>query len=993
MFRKILKIFLIFLFFNISNSYALNDIVRDTDYHVSGGYWKCDVEELSAWPYWGTAGGDGGDLSIELGNEMCAAEVVSEFLLLKYGNAYVKLAGTAALVATVGITYSIASDRFDNVNICGDDWLVWGSKETADEYVNHPTKGAWKGSYKHFVNNCLLNEISCPIATQNRLRREERNLNMQDRIYREYHYQGKEYETDRSCDDPRAERKDYKDVSSDDKQLYYMRGYDIANYACDRFLVPEDTDNDGDIDDTDKVEFTKAYDCCVKTSKEYICLTYNDSVDKYINSLERSSEISEDFAAISSIGINSISDAIGKNTIFCSLSEGSCWLKTVKYDIFKGKQYNEICAKTRTLCPYNHNVGGGTQKRDEYPTPEVSDGDGSLRTCSDGNLKKCCTNSENRALSCYGKVRNFCQYNKHCTLIDGWVDYPVSLELPRYFDKACINFVGSSHNTEGYKAYDGYYERVPDKYKVYTAPIVECITETFKNFLYHKAGHTKCRGGLTPNAEGKCYTPDATVYEEGQDLTGVTGEISPIDKVQKSIRTFVKLVAGVAIMLYGLQIIIIGGGVLNSKTLILMLLKISIVLTFINSSSVYYKVFDFVYAASNKLSELTMKISFDDTLKHGDSFVKFDGCFFGNLEVTEMSGRITLDNNYRKYPANRRYISIFDTLDCKFARYMGYGPEASVGTIFVTILGAIISPFGLPLAFLTILLTVYMLSFVLQAAYIFIIASIALTFMLYILPLIIPTILFKKTESIFNGWLKNVIGFALQPMILFAYLTFAFTIIDKYAVGDALYYGGTEPKKNLVCGNYCVIPETVDAKGRVTLPRKIHQIGLSRTTCTTTLGYEFVETSKDSFVCLLKNINSGTWSVLAALGIGLPFIIEFFSSDFSFLLFLRILILMWIVVKVLEYIPSLASDITGGQALPGMDEMSKKLNFLNMAKGIYGAGKIAKNAMLDMGITGGKKFYGKFIQKNKGQSSENKGSATTQRTGGAAGGAAGDGQQ
>ena len=67
----------------------------------------------------------------------------------------------------------------------------------------------------------------------------------------------------------------------------------------------------------------------------------------------------------------------------------------------------------------------------------------------------------------------------------------------------------------------------------------------------------------------------------------------------------------------------------------------------------------------------------------------------------------------------------------------------------------------------------------------------------------IPLILFKKTSGMFSKWLKNLIGFSLQPMILAAYVSISVMIIDNYSTGEALFVGQGLDNRELVCGYAC----------------------------------------------------------------------------------------------------------------------------------------------------------------------------------------------
>jgi type IV secretion system protein VirB6 len=62
--------------------------------------------------------------------------------------------------------------------------------------------------------------------------------------------------------------------------------------------------------------------------------------------------------------------------------------------------------------------------------------------------------------------------------------------------------------------------------------------------------------------------------------------------------------------------------------------------------------------------------------------------------------------------------------------------------------------------------------------HVYIIAVIAIYFLAFLSPLIIPAALFDYTKDIFDQWLKQLISYSLQPIILFAFLAILFAISD-----------------------------------------------------------------------------------------------------------------------------------------------------------------------------------------------------------------------
>ena len=396
------------------------------------------------------------------------------------------------------------------------------------------------------INQCIL-DVEFLEQTGNRT-----YLNMTDKIVRERVYDGEEV-AHNSCLDPREEAKSY-DVNRDlvnagrtPYQLYYMRGSNPANYACNRFLVEKVHDGD---------EFDEAYNCCLKASNS-VCIK-----DKATATVD---------IGFSAIGSNSGGDEKVK---FCNKSEKICKFGDYLLEVFPSQigDREKYCVRTWSLCPYNFNLQKGTEQT--LPFKKEVYTDGKNITVED----ECFDSASNTSLSCQGHIKNFYQYNRHCTTIEEYVPLSIDkiLSYPPYVDKACINFVGSSHNTIGYKSYNGY-EKMFSDYKSFTAPIAECLSETIKNFLFNRAGHTKCLGNTKPDLNGNCKNGYA--YIEGRNLFETENIDSPTSKLLGYLHNLIMLAVILMITLYGYEILI-NSGKLDRKDILMNLIKIVIVISF-----------------------------------------------------------------------------------------------------------------------------------------------------------------------------------------------------------------------------------------------------------------------------------------------------------------------------------------------------------------------------------------------------------------------------
>ena len=890
-----------------------------------------------------------GDLTIELTNIYCIAEVIAAWLTYKLAKVIAKNASSSiekhtitisaitALAAVVRFIYVKTKSVYENIEVCGADWLVWGHKDknANDDFKKYyPERGEFKGSKKYKVVECFKNVSKCYKKCEESKKNcvlnidfmkkdgNRKYVNINDKVYRERLYDGEEVRND-DCDDPREEAK-YYDVNQGKKpkQLYYMRGFDRGNFACSRFLVEKQYDGD---------KHDEAYKCCVEYSKKF-CLTDKLGDDNFF--CDTPGE-----------------DILSKLSGFITGQGKICSHNGIKYKIEPSSQgeSGQFCARTWSLCPYNINIQKGTELVEEFKmtyktiNKRVKIDNNCTSDCKtvltrSVEIEDECYNKANETyLPCKNKVKNFYQYNRHCSIIEEYYNPFLSIQsYPPYIDKACINFVGSSHNTTGYKPYHGY-QRIPDIYRNFTSPVVECFVESLKNFLFNRAGHTKCLGSHTmpsetPNINGECET--GYHYKEGDNLTDTLGQFSPTGRLLKILHNLIMLVLVLFITLYGYNLLISGGSA-SRKDILIAVLKVVVVVVFSANTWWYEQIFRFTFAVSDNFLSLTAKIGFDDTKDLAGNYVKYDGCYFG--DVTSILGRGELtgapkitENNYHLYPYGRRYVAFFDSLDCKLEKYLGISVGANVSYLLTFIginlvwpMPVMFAHFGIFLIMASVVVFFFALEFTLKAAYFFMCASVAMAVMLFVAPIMIPCILFDKTKSYFNKWLKNLISFALQPMIVFAYVGMALTMIDTYILGDGVYIG-TGRDKELICGALCINKEEnviIDYTDRL-----ISDLDEEfKSNCGT--ENDIVDLKGSSVLCLLKKQNSSPITWLGPLGIFISGLVDIGMSDG--IMFLRVAFLFFILSRAMVAVAGIAASLTGGQLIPlaNVDavEMMKKM--------------------------------------------------------------------
>jgi type IV secretion system protein VirB6 len=469
----------------------------------------------------------------------------------------------------------------------------------------------------------------------------------------------------------------------------------------------------------------------------------------------------------------------------------------------------------------------------------------------------------------------------HCTQTDlSDYQYTSSITSP-YFSAACFNFVGDSQNMMAYGT--GF---IAGSARHFGAPIAQCTKETIENIFYNRAGHTACR--LIDDAPSNNNCPGGTLYRKGDQVQAA----SFFSILQNQMQFVVKLILTFSIIFYGAKILLGGGGIKSSE-LIMYIVKIALIMYFATGDAWQSMFFDGVYGASTVFSQMVFKIQTPPDLN------KRDGCQFGNVNLDDDNSTPV---SVSTYPPGKGYLAMWDALDCKMTRYLGFGPELSTANIVKLIIaGYLTGPIGIYFSVALLFFGLVMVSAVIRALQIFLSSCIAIVIMVYLSPLIFPLALFEKTKGIFKGWVTQVISFSLQPMILFAYLAIFVSIMDKTLIGSATFYG-IPPARGVQCSEYCQ-----DAIGNV----------VNNPNCDA-VGQKLVVPKADSVACMISNDAFGNWPGLELIGIGLPFLIDFFAEHTreKILTIMKAALIMYFLMKFMDEIPGITSQLIGGATLP-----------------------------------------------------------------------------
>ena len=316
---------------------------------------------------------------------------------------------------------------------------------------------------------------------------------------------------------------------------------------------------------------------------------------------------------------------------------------------------------------------------------------------------------------------------------------------------------------------------------------------------------------------------------------------------------------------------------MERKEVSMFVIKLGLVSYFALGNAWQTVFFDGVFNAGSAISNIVMQPD------HNRPIFKLDGCQFPRYNYNDDNDKTKYDKP--SYPPGKEYLAIWDLLDCKIARAIGFGPEVSVPNIIIMMIaGFFTGGLGIIFVIASFMCAFFLLALTIRALHIFLMSSIAIILMIYVSPITITLSLFKRTSGIFTKWYKNLISFALQPIVLFAYLGILVSVFDNVIIGSATFEGtGINAEKTIKCNEIA---------------------------------------NDDSLYCIfkiaeIKNLAEiKNFSGLEAIGIGIPVLVGITSEKLTTVA--KAAFVLFIFTQFLEKITYLAATLTGGAELKGV---------------------------------------------------------------------------
>lgn len=829
----------------------------------------------------------------------CPASGACCAALAAVGSAFV------GFLAFLGVQYGIADTVFDNTSVCGANWMKRNTTNYDFSAEGHKAEVQLKIKGYIEANNTG-----------------EDGLNIKNKVYREWLYNGVEYDDNpysgTVCYNPLMKKDDRGNYP---RQKYYLKGTEAGNYNCKQYLVLFGQKTPTYLNDStaevNLKDMKTAYECCLNRSQNYMCLDYTN------------------VAAVDTKAADGVNYIQKKNTpTFCKKNE-QCKMMLpgyvdnntgvsvppvenggVRFETQSGDSEGSlICAKTYSLCPYNFNIGGGSDFCDFYRDGRWDSDQNrwTIITQEQIDAGQCSSNSEIRNDDCSynekaGKCKNYCQYLVHCTKTAMITDpYQSSLASP-YFAQACLDFVGDSQNNSGFNT-----GIIMGKQTHFTAPIAQCIKESLENLFYNRAGHSKCSDSSEyPSSDGTC--PSGSYDKINGDLDYKKGEkvseTSFFQQIQNMMHLVIKMGVTLAVVFYGINILLGKANLGDKKSILVFIFKIALVMYFCVGTAWQDIFFRGFYDSSMAFANMLFKI---ETMQ--DSKQR-DGCQFGKVSLSDGTQEVV-----STYPSGKEYLAIWDTIDCKMMRYLGFGPQMTNANIAGMVFAAwLIGPIGIYFALSVMIFGFFLVSLGIRALHIFISSAAAIIILVFVSPLIIPCGMFEKTKGIFEGWLGKLMSFCLQPMILFAYVAVFIMVMDQTLIGSATFHGSA-PTKTMSCDEICV-----DSNGTV----------VSDEECKEEEGKELINPLDDSVACLLNFQGFSKWNSFQMIGVVLPSLKNLFSENPKqrILTMLKGALIMYLLYVFMDEIPGIIEALVGGGVKgPSADAVGMLTKSMGVAAG------------------------------------------------------------
>ena len=603
-------------------------------------------------------------------------------------------------------------------------------------------------------------------------------------------------------------------------QKYYYRGTASPKFNCKKYLdtpkgimVGSTWKSWSQIDESEKANakqiYKDAYGCCIRRKSGSICVEYNydsefqdgDEFEKYEAGdyyVKQDNTLTNENYRICSAE-DTCSFGRVDTAMALPLEFDSEYMTTDDKNIDGGGN-TLLCAYTTSLCPFDHNIGGGTKTCDTAiydPEDLKKGGSGSCKSNEFIDIEAEDKNEPCLDKKFAGKCKNYCQMLKHCVVVDRSNDYSHLLINSPYLHDACFNFKGDSQFNNLSSRWD--VEFRPKEITRLTSPIAQCLRETFRNVFTNKAGHTKCTAENASENQGFC-PPGGYQWRKGDDLSNTVNEdgqkiyFSFFEFLQRSLYNIIQAFLIVYVMIFGIKIMM-AEKTIPREQIIITCLKIGIVVFFATGEAWQNFFFDGIYSAATIFGNIIIDLELSNLRMEGVEVTS-------NIDDNVVKQHQKCYFNPSTYPNEMQYVAIWDTFDCKLSQYLGLGPGITAGNFAILVFsGFFTGPLGVKFSALLLTFGALFFGIIYIVLYVFVVSSLLVIILIFISPMIMIAILFEKTKGIiFDQWLRQLLEASTQIIIIFSFISMIIFLFDNFFIGSAQINPNTgEPNCNCVC--------------------------------------------------------------------------------------------------------------------------------------------------------------------------------------------------
>ncbi|MDC0857303.1 type IV secretion system protein [Rickettsiales bacterium] len=382
---------------------------------------------------------------------------------------------------------------------------------------------------------------------------------------------------------------------------------------------------------------------------------------------------------------------------------------------------------------------------------------GDVSECIDdaGKFIENCQYQENQLCGYYPNEK----YMAHCAL-EKEINIDASYELPEFVSKYCT---GEATVDNGNMSIAG--------------RLLRCVELSVQNMMY----------GAYEEADGReitgiyCSNDDSAVSLRSECEAGIFIQFQ--DRMVDVVRTLMAL----SISMIGIMILF--GLIQDVKSILHYVLTFGLVFYFAVSDGWRDGYYNAAVTAGRTIgmiigSNLNYQNIYGVTLSDGcDYYIDADGV------ASSDNNMAVFGNDGYEYPDNEAHYAVWDSYDCKMEKFFsneGDGGFGSFGQIMTTAF-----PFGFVAGMISLMclvvLIVLFLFFTVQFLTFALTAFFVLTLLVFISPVIIPLALLKnvqKARGIFETWLKTLIAYSFQPLIVWSIIAILSVVIDYGLYGE-----------------------------------------------------------------------------------------------------------------------------------------------------------------------------------------------------------------